>query len=88
MDTVIQELLSAGEIVRYPSTVNAFRLFLLSKQDGSARPILDLSPWTPYYATPLMRLYSAAEVIHAIHSGAFFDQIGLAEWIFPASPPP
>jgi hypothetical protein len=83
--TVIQELLSAGVIVRHSGIVNAFRLFLVSKQEGSARPILDLSPWTHYYSTPPMRLFSAAEVIHAIPRGAYLIKLDLLHGFFQLS---
>jgi hypothetical protein len=63
MDQVIQDLLHQQILVPYQDIVYAFRMFLVSKSDRSARPILDLSPWTPYYTTPAMRLYSAAEVL-------------------------
>jgi hypothetical protein len=65
MDRVITDLLQQ-RILQHSGIVNAFRLFLIAKADGATRPILDLSPWTPYYHTPPMRLYSAAEVLVAI----------------------
>jgi hypothetical protein len=43
MDQVVRELLQARILQRNDSIVNAFRLFTVAKQDGSARPILDLS---------------------------------------------
>lgn len=79
---MLKELLRAGLLVQYPSIVNAFRLFLVSKQDGSARPILDLSPWTRYYITPPMRLYSAAEIIHVILRGARMIKLDLPRGFF------
>jgi hypothetical protein len=62
MDEVIHNLLQAGIIRPDNSIINAFRLFLVAKPSGAARPILDHSPWTTYYTTPPMRLYSSAQV--------------------------
>jgi hypothetical protein len=63
MDTVIQDLLQQDILRPDSSILKAFRIFLVAKADNSARPILDLSAWTPYYQTPPLRLYSAAEVL-------------------------
>jgi hypothetical protein len=65
MDQVLTDLEEQGIIDRQ-DVVNAFPCFLVPKPSGAARFIMDLSPWTPYYTTPPMRLYFAAEVISAI----------------------
>jgi hypothetical protein len=65
MDEVIQDF-ERQSIVKKQRIINSFRCFLISKPSGSARFIMDLSPWTAFYKTPPMRLYSAAEVISAI----------------------
>jgi hypothetical protein len=64
MDEVITDLLDKGVIQE--RIINAFRCFLISKTSGAARFITDLSPWTQFYVTPPMRLYSAAEVLTTI----------------------
>jgi hypothetical protein len=66
MDQAVQDLLHTGILQHDNKIVNAFRMFLVSKPDGAARAILDLSPWTPFYKTPPMQLYSAAEVLTSL----------------------
>jgi hypothetical protein len=70
MDEVIADLLQGSIIEALPHIVNAFRVFLVAKADGSARPVYDLSPWTPFYSTPPIRLYSTAEVLQTIPQNA------------------
>jgi hypothetical protein len=70
MDEALQDLLATGFIQPDPTIVNAFRIFLVAKPDGSARAIMDLSAWTPHYSTPSMRLYSAAEVDNFTANGS------------------
>jgi hypothetical protein len=61
MDEVIQDLQQHQILVPNPNIKYAFRMFLVSKTTGAARPIVDMSPWTPLYQTPPIRLYTAAE---------------------------
>jgi hypothetical protein len=70
MDEMIRDLCDHQILQSNPNIKNAFRIFLVAKQDQSARPVYDLSPWTPYYETPPLRLYSAAEVLL---KGRFFQ---------------
>jgi hypothetical protein len=58
MDTVVQDLLHSNILRPESRIVNAFHLFLVSKPDGSARPVYDLSPWTPLYKAPPIHLYT------------------------------
>jgi hypothetical protein len=77
MDQVIERLLQAHILRPSQGIVNAFRLFLVAKPDGSARPILDLSPWTVYYKTPAMKLYSSAQVLDTLPKKAFLIKVDL-----------
>jgi hypothetical protein len=66
MDEVIADLLR-HDILRCNLNIKfAFRMFLVAKSNGAARPVVDMSLWTPYYQTPPVRLYSAAEVLVTI----------------------
>jgi hypothetical protein len=82
LDQVVDQLLQAGILQPNPDVVNAFRLFTVAKPDGSARPILDLSPWTRFYNKPPMRLYSSAQVLDALPRGAFLMKIDLKQGFF------
>jgi hypothetical protein len=66
MDQVIQDVRQSGFLQPYPDIRYAFRMFLVAKSSGAARPVLDLSPWTPLYTPPPISLYSAAEVLSTI----------------------
>lgn len=66
MDEAVRDLCDHGILVPDTNIVNTFRLFLVSKPDGAARPVLDISPWTAFYNKPPITLYSAAEVLTAI----------------------
>jgi hypothetical protein len=81
MDEVIHDLL-AKDITAKERTVNAFRCFLIAKTSGAARFIMDLSPWTPYYKTPPMWLYSAAEVLVTIPPHYQMIKIDLTSGLF------
>jgi hypothetical protein len=48
MDQVVHDL-EQNHIIRRQRVVNAFRCFLVAKPSGSARFIMDLSPWTRFY---------------------------------------
>jgi hypothetical protein len=52
IDQVVQDLEEHQILVPCPEIVYAFRMFLIAKTSGAARPIVDLSPWTPLYQTP------------------------------------
>jgi hypothetical protein len=82
LDEVIQHMLQQGLLRPCPDIKAAFRLFFVAKTDWSARPILDLSPWTQHYQLPPMRLYSAAEVLTAIPPAALMIKIDLASGFF------
>jgi hypothetical protein len=82
MDQVIQDLLLQGILQPEPHIVNAFRMFLVAKSDQSARPILDISPWTSFYDTPPMRLYSAAEVLVALPQNGRMIKIDIRAGFF------
>jgi hypothetical protein len=82
VDQVIQDLVNTGILRSESRIVNAFRLFLVSKPDGNARPVYDLSPWTSSYTRPPIRLYSAAEVLHTIPQGATMIKIDLKSGFF------
>jgi hypothetical protein len=82
LDQVVQDLLQAGILQENNSIVNAFRLFLVAKASGAARPVFDLSPWTPFYQTPPMRLYSAAEVLVALPQNAQLIKVDLKSGFF------
>jgi hypothetical protein len=82
LDEAVQDLQQQGILQEQPNIVNAFRLFLVAKSDGAARPVLDLSPWTPYYSMPPMRLYSAAEVLIAVPRTAQMIKIDLKSGFF------
>jgi hypothetical protein len=77
MDQAVQDLHQSGITVPGETTVNTFRVFLIAKPDGAGRAILDLSAWTPYYSTPSMRLYSAAEVLATLKSTDYMIKIDL-----------
>jgi hypothetical protein len=81
MDQVIADYDRQGIIVQQ-RVVNAFRCFLVAKPSGAARFIMDLSPWTAFYAAPLMRLYSAAEVLSAIPQDHFMIKLDLVSGFF------
>jgi hypothetical protein len=82
MDTVLDGLFWSAILRREPHIPSAFWLFLVSKSDGSARPVLDLSPFTPFYVTPPVRLYSAAEVVAAIPPDAKLIKLGFSSGFF------
>jgi hypothetical protein len=82
MDQVIQDLCDHRILQHNTDIKNAFRVFLVAKQDQSARPVYDLSPWTPYYETPPLRLYSAAEVLQTIPRSASLIKIDLKAGFF------
>jgi hypothetical protein len=65
MDQAMSDM-EQQNITQWQQITNAFRYFLTPKPSGAARFIMDLSPWTSYYRTPPIRLYSAAEVLSAI----------------------
>jgi hypothetical protein len=65
MDEVNADLEQQG-ILQEQHIVSAFRSFLISKSDGSARFITDLSPLTPFYKVPHTTLYRAARVLSTI----------------------
>jgi hypothetical protein len=82
MDEVIQDLVDHKILRHEPRIVNAFRLFLVAKPDGSARPVYDLSPWTSDYTTPPIRVYSAAEVLQTMPPAARMIKIDLKSGFF------
>jgi hypothetical protein len=53
-----------------------------STHDQSARPVYDLSPWTPFYKTPPLLLYSAAEILQTIPRNARLIKIDLRSGFF------
>jgi hypothetical protein len=57
-------------------------MFLVAKANGSARPILDLSPWTALYRPPPIRLYSAADILTTISPSSSLIKIDLASGFF------
>jgi glycerophosphoryl diester phosphodiesterase len=75
-------MLQQGLLVHCPDIKAAFCLFLVSKSDGSAWLILNLSPWTDFYQLPPMKLYSAAEVLLTIPPGASLVKIDLSSGFF------
>jgi hypothetical protein len=82
MDQVIQDLEQSGILQPYPDIRYAFRIFLIAKTSGAARPVADLSPWTPQYTPPPIQLYSAAEVLITISPGSFLIKIDLRSGFF------
>lgn len=66
LQQVVNDLEQQGLLRRDRNITSAFRLFLVPKGNGSARPILDLSPWTLWYRKPPITLYSAAQVLSTI----------------------
>jgi hypothetical protein len=78
----VQDLMQNDILVSSPSIRYAFRHFLVAKQSGAARPILDMSPWTMYYDPPPIRLYSAAEVLTTIPRQAYVIKIDLRSGFF------
>jgi hypothetical protein len=63
---VLRDLLQQGIVKPYPGIKYAFRLFLVSKPSGAARPVVDISPWTEFYTPPLIRLHSGADVLGTV----------------------
>jgi hypothetical protein len=82
LDQVVQDPVQHHILCPAPQIKTAFRLFLVSKPDGSARPILDLSPWTPFYRPPSMHLYTAAEVLATIPHRGYLIKIDLTADFF------
>jgi hypothetical protein len=82
MDQVARDLIIHQILIPAEDITNAFRLFLVSKQDSSARPVLDLSPWIPYYETPPLRLYTAAEILQTIPEKAQIIKLDLKAGFF------
>jgi hypothetical protein len=66
MTEVIRNLQQNNTLVPVPDIVYAFRMFLVAKSSGAARPVYGMSKWTPLYSPPPVRLYSAAEVLATI----------------------
>jgi hypothetical protein len=60
----------------------AFRLFLVAKPSGAARPVLDMSPWTTFNDPPPIHLYSAAEVLSTIPPRSTMIKIDLRSGFF------
>jgi hypothetical protein len=79
---VITDMVRQQLLVPNANIKAAFRLFLIAKSDGSARPVLDLSPWTAYYQLPSMTLYSAAQVLLTIPQGAGLVKVDLTSGFF------
>jgi hypothetical protein len=82
LDEVIADLKSNGILRTCPHIVYAFRMFLIAKANGAARPILDLSPWTPLYRPPPIRLFSAADILTTITPASSLINIDLASGFF------
>jgi hypothetical protein len=81
MDQVTADLEHQG-ILQEQHILSAFRAFLVSKSDGSARFIIDLSPLTPYFRVPHITLYSAARVLSTILSTDEMIKIDLTSGFF------
>lgn len=83
LDEVIKDLVQSEVLVQCDNIVNAFRVFLVPKPNLSARPILDLSPWTDFYKKkPAIMLYSAVQVLVAIPKGAQLIKLDLKSGFF------
>jgi hypothetical protein len=82
MDQVMQDLEATGILQPCPEMRYAFRIFLIAKSSGAARPVEDLSPWTPHYVPPPNRLYSAAEVLTTISPRSFLIKVDLRSGFF------
>jgi hypothetical protein len=66
LEETITDLLNQKILIPYQNIKNAFRMYLVAKPSGAARPVVDLSPWTQYYSPPPIRLYSAADILSTI----------------------
>jgi hypothetical protein len=82
MDQVINDLQRSGILRPYPDICYTFRKFLVAKTSGAARPLLDLSAWTPLYRPQPIRLYSAAEVLSTISPASTMIKIDLKSGFF------
>jgi hypothetical protein len=78
----VQDLLQHRILVPYRQIKYAFRLFLVAKPSGEARPVLDMSPWTTFYDPPPIHIYSAAEVSSTIPPRATMIKIDLQSGFF------
>jgi hypothetical protein len=74
---VIDDLQQHGILVPNSDIVYAFRLFLVAKSSGVARPVYDMSPWTSSYSAPHIQLYSVAEVLATIPQNSWMIKIDL-----------
>jgi hypothetical protein len=81
MDEALQDM-ERQDIIRRQKVTQVFLCFLTAKPSGAARFIMDLFPWTPFYQTPPMKLYSAAEVIAAIPATYQLIKIDLKSGFF------
>jgi hypothetical protein len=79
---VIQDLLQHEILVPNANIIYAFRLFLVAKPSGAAGPVYDMSPWTPLYEPPPIRLYSAAEVLATIPRNSWMIEVDLKSGFF------
>jgi hypothetical protein len=82
MDQVIQDLQHSGILRPYPDIRYAYHMFLVAKSSGAARPVLDLSTWTPLYRPPPIRLYSAADVLSTISPNSTMVKMDLKSGFF------
>lgn len=77
MDRVIDRWVTDGLLLPYPQLCIAFPVFIIPKADGTIRPIIDFSPWTPYIQTPRFSLLGAAKVIRYIPQGSHMVKVDL-----------
>jgi hypothetical protein len=78
----LTDLQESGILKEQPEIAFDFRMFLVAKSSGAARPIVDLSAWTPRYQTSPIRLYSAAEVLVTIDPNSVMVKIDLKSGFF------
>lgn len=64
-------------MVRDAHVICAFPVFPVPKPDGTVRPIIDFSAWTPYIHTPRFSLHSAGTALKSIPHKAFLIKIDL-----------
>lgn len=64
------------------NVVCAFPLFAVPKPDGTVRPILDLSQWTPYINTPKFSLLDAGAALRSIQPNSYLVKIDLKSGFF------
>jgi hypothetical protein len=82
LQEVVHYLLQKRILIPYKDIRYAFRLFLVAKPSGSARPVVDLSAWTPIYSPPPIRLYSVADVLSTIPHQAKMIKLDLLAGFF------